>query len=177
MLREDYGIKVRPITSRNPQANAILERVHQVIGNMLKNFQLYEQNIDEEDPWSGYLTAIMFAIKSTYHSTLKSTPTQLIFGRDAILPIKHLADWKLIKDRKQRLIDLNNKRENSRRIPHEYKVNDQVLITRSKKTKHGDPEYAGPYRIIQINNNGTVRIQKETYSDVINIKQVYPYHN
>ena len=35
MLREEYGIKRKPITTRNPQANAIVERVHQVIGNMI----------------------------------------------------------------------------------------------------------------------------------------------
>jgi transposase InsO family protein len=33
MIKEDYGVKAKPITVRNPQANAIVERVHQVIGN------------------------------------------------------------------------------------------------------------------------------------------------
>ena len=28
MVNEDYGIKQRPITTRNPQANAIIERIH-----------------------------------------------------------------------------------------------------------------------------------------------------
>ena len=28
MIKEDYGIRRRPITARNPQANAIIERVH-----------------------------------------------------------------------------------------------------------------------------------------------------
>ena len=28
MIETDYGIKVRPITTRHPQSNAILERVH-----------------------------------------------------------------------------------------------------------------------------------------------------
>ena len=35
MIKNDYGIKPRPITTRNPQANAIIERVHQTIGNIL----------------------------------------------------------------------------------------------------------------------------------------------
>ena len=29
MIQDDYGIKKKPITKRNPQANAIVERVHQ----------------------------------------------------------------------------------------------------------------------------------------------------
>ncbi len=32
MVRDDYGIKKRPITTRNPQANAIIERIHQTLG-------------------------------------------------------------------------------------------------------------------------------------------------
>jgi transposase InsO family protein len=35
MIKEDYGVKAKPITVRNPQANAIVERVHQVIGNII----------------------------------------------------------------------------------------------------------------------------------------------
>ncbi len=35
-LCDSYGIKHKPNTVRNPQANAILERVHQVIGQMLR---------------------------------------------------------------------------------------------------------------------------------------------
>ena len=40
MLRDDYDIECRVITTRNPQANAILERVHQTIGSMIRTFQL-----------------------------------------------------------------------------------------------------------------------------------------
>jgi hypothetical protein len=35
MIKNDYGIKGKPITVRNPQANAIMERNHQVIGNII----------------------------------------------------------------------------------------------------------------------------------------------
>ena len=31
MIKNDYEIKDKPITVRNPQANAIVERIHQVI--------------------------------------------------------------------------------------------------------------------------------------------------
>ena len=36
IIVKEYGIKKRGITPRNPQANAIPERIHQVIGNMIK---------------------------------------------------------------------------------------------------------------------------------------------
>ena len=60
--------------------------------------------MDEQEPWSGILSAAMFALRSTYHTTLEATPMQLVFGRDAILPIIHQADWQHIKTKKQRLI-------------------------------------------------------------------------
>jgi transposase InsO family protein len=36
----NYGIKAKPITSHNPQANAIIERVHKVVNDMLRSFEL-----------------------------------------------------------------------------------------------------------------------------------------
>ena len=109
MLMEDYGIKKKPITTRNPQANAIVERIHQVLGNMLRTFNLEEK--EEEDPWKGILSAVAFAVRSTIHTTMKKTPGQMVFKRDMILNITHQADWKLIKQRKQKLIDKNNEME------------------------------------------------------------------
>ena len=131
--------------------------------------------MDEEDPWSGILAAVMFTLRSTYHTTLEATPMQLVFGRDAILPILHKVDWKYIKEKKQRLINLNNKRKNKKRIPHTYQVNDKVLLKRKKRLKHGDREYDGPFTIIAVHDNGSVRIQKTRYSNVVNIRQVIPY--
>jgi transposase InsO family protein len=67
MLVNDYGIKRKPITVRNPQANAIVERVHQVIGNIIHTFELQDNYLDEEDPWKGILSATAFAVSATYY--------------------------------------------------------------------------------------------------------------
>ena len=106
MIKEDYNIKVRRITTRNPQANAILERIHQTIGNIIRTFKVQDEEIDLEDPWSGILAAAMFATRATIHTTLKATPCQLVFGRDAILNIKYAPDWVGIKERKQKLVKM-----------------------------------------------------------------------
>ena len=120
MIQDDYGIKKRPITKRNPQANAIIERIHQTIGNMIRTFEITETDVDENDPWSGLLSAVMFATRATYHTTLKATPMQLVFGRDAILNTTFEANWKYIKDNKQKRIHKNNLQENKSRISHTY---------------------------------------------------------
>jgi hypothetical protein len=135
MIKNDYGVKGKPITVRNPQANAIVERVHQVNGNMIRTFELEDNYLDEDDPWKGILSAAAFAVRSTFHTTLQSSPGQLVFGRDMIFNIQHTANWEYIKQRKQHLIHKNNKRENAGRIEHTYKVGDKVLLRRGTESK------------------------------------------
>ena len=60
-------------------------------------FKLYDNDeLDDDDPWSGILTAIMAAVRSTYSTTMQVTPMQLVFGRDAIMNIPFQADWDYI---------------------------------------------------------------------------------
>ena len=102
MLKEDYGIKLKHITTRNPQANSIVERVHQVISNMVRTFDLQErQLVKEKDLWKGIFSALSFSIRSTVHTTLNKTSGQLGFGRDMILNIVQEANWELIRKRKK----------------------------------------------------------------------------
>ena len=53
----------------------------------------------------------MFGLRNTYHSTLKITPTQLVLGRDMILPIQQQSNWKDIREKEQGLIEYNIKGE------------------------------------------------------------------
>ena len=74
MLQEDYLVIPRPISKRNPQANSIVERVHQTIGNMLRTFSIQSNTgLDEEDPWSGILAAVAFAVRATVHTTTQAS--------------------------------------------------------------------------------------------------------
>jgi hypothetical protein len=86
------------ISTRNPQANAIVERAHQTLGNLIRSFQLQDKPYyDPDDPWGGTLTAVAFALSSTYHTTLQVMTGQLVFGRDMVLNVQHLTDWTAIK--------------------------------------------------------------------------------
>ena len=63
MIKNDYSIKRKPITVRNPQANAIIKYIHQTLGNSLCFLQIYNRDdLDESDPWSGILMAVMFSL-------------------------------------------------------------------------------------------------------------------
>ena len=76
--------------------------------------------LDDINPWDGILAATMFAVHATVHTTTQHTPAQLVFGRDSIMNTRHEADWQLIKNRKQDLINKGNVRENRKRSDHTY---------------------------------------------------------
>jgi hypothetical protein len=52
-MLNDCGVKKKPITTRNLQANAIVKRVHQTIDNIIQTFELHENCLDEDNPWTG----------------------------------------------------------------------------------------------------------------------------
>ena len=177
MVAEDFGIKRKPITTRNPQANAMIERAHQTIGHMIRSFQVQNLELDLNDPWSDILAATMFAMRSTVHTTTKSTPAQLVFGRDSILNIQHQADWQMIQKRKQDLINKNNMRENLKRKVYQYLPGQQVLVAADTSgRKFGVNPYKGPYIIETVNNNGTVALRRGAVLQVYNIRNIKPYN-
>jgi len=113
--------------------------------------------LDEDNPWKGVLSATAFAVRSTFHTTLHKSPGQLVFGRYMILNIKHTANWDYIRQRKQKIINKNNQRENSKRVEHHYQEGDKVLLRRGTENKQEQP-YTGPHTILTVADNGTVRL-------------------
>jgi transposase InsO family protein len=90
---DNLGITCRPTTSYNPQGNSIIERIYQVMGNMLRAFELEERELDPDDTWNEFLQACDFGIRSTFHTPLQASPGQLLFGRDMIHDIRFQANW------------------------------------------------------------------------------------
>ena len=172
---KDYGIIVKPITAHNPYTIPILECVHQTIGNIIRTFRVQKMVLDDDNPWDGILSATMFALRATVHTTSQYTPTQLVFGRDSVLNVRHEANWKLIKERKQKLINRGNERENKNRVPHEYKIGDKVLLKNAWKTKFNQDAYIGPYIITAVRNNGTIRARKSNVTDTFNLRNMTPF--
>jgi hypothetical protein len=97
------GLKTRPSNAWNPQSNAILERIHQVLADGLLTFDLEGTPIDEDedDPFEEYLSAVSYALRSSYHQAHGHLPAQIIYGRDMFLPISVDIVREAIKNRKQ----------------------------------------------------------------------------
>ena len=82
--------------ARNPQANAMVERVCQTIGNIIPTFNTQDFDIEDDSPWEGILSPTMFTIRFMVHTPTQHTLSQLVFGRKAILNINQEANWQLI---------------------------------------------------------------------------------
>ena len=105
----------------------------------------------------------------------KKSPSQLVFGRDMILPINNLANWRFIHQHKQAQIEEDLIRKNCTRTDHNDRVGDQITV-RKKDFKYETP-FKGPYDIVQTWTNGTVLIQALLITDRLNIRRIKPYNS
>ena len=93
----------------NLQANTISEMIHQVIANLVCMFDVKNNHLDEDDPWSDILEATAFVVRSKYYTMLQSTTRKMVFGCDMILNTPFIFLWKDIRRHKKQLIEKNVK--------------------------------------------------------------------
>ena len=77
-LLKDFDIKPRPTTVENPQGNSLVERIHQVVHDMIRTKELDKLVFDYVDPWGEVLSSVAWAIRALYHSTLQATSAQCL---------------------------------------------------------------------------------------------------
>ena len=175
MLRRN-GIRAVRITTKNPQANAIIERLHLTMGNMLctqlKQAPTVATAIEYVD---NILASITYATRVATHRTLQISPGSLVFQRDMLLPIPIIANYAMLRARRQAVIDEANRKENLRRQFKDYSIGDQVLI-RVKDPSKLEDRFVGPYNVTIVHVNGTITIQRgQTVLERVNIRRLKPY--
>jgi hypothetical protein len=182
-LLHSYGIRSKLTTVKNPQANSILERTHQVIGNLLRFNRLIAQDLDTVSAQQELLMPVMWAINTTFHTTLKASPAQLAFSCDMILPTSFAANWYAINSRKQAqsqsATDAENR--NAFRMNSASTTKFSSIVTLAIHiwvAKLAKPTQ-GPFKIIDVQQlpiNGTVLIQRSPTSVVrVNIRRLLPF--
>ena len=84
--------------AKNPQSNAICERVHQTVTNVLRTLVTNPpQNMTQaRDIIDNALATAMHAMQTTVATTLGSTPGALAFAQDMFLNVPLIADWQAI---------------------------------------------------------------------------------
>ncbi len=78
-LCKTYGIKCKPTSIKNPQANAILEHIHAVFTNMLCTAELDTAESVNAIDIDIFLADVAWAICSTHHTVLKASPGCLMW--------------------------------------------------------------------------------------------------
>ena len=65
ITKTDHGIEAKCATTENPEANSILERIHQVIANLVRTYDLQNKYLDEDDSRSEILADTSFTLRLT----------------------------------------------------------------------------------------------------------------
>jgi hypothetical protein len=179
-LLKQYSVNRTPTTAKNPQANAVLELIHGVFGDMMRTSGINNSEVVNARLIDDFITNAAWAIRSTYHTVLRATPGAAIFGRDMLFDIPFLADWTEIGRRRQELVDSSNARENRRHVPFDYQPGMKCLIiknTNAKPLLKAEDKNKGPHEVTHMYTNGTVRIQLGTINERLNISRLTQYFN
>ena len=100
----------------------------------------------------------VFAHCSTFSSAHNATPGRLVFQSDMILEFSLLADFQIIREKHQQLIDQRLVDANKKRFSHDYIIGKEILKLNLQANKL-EPRATEPYVIEQVYANGTVIIR------------------
>ena len=169
-LYDLLDIKHTKTSPAHPQCNSQVEVFNKTVAKYLSSF-VNTSTLD----WEQYIPALMFAYNTSYHSTIMSTPFELLYGMKPRLPsfpnqdIQRLhygesfASQRLQILQKARSIAFESMKKqgegyrvqfDNRATPHSYKVGDQVLyheqtfVGRNKKLA---PKWLGPATVVRVN--------------------------
>jgi hypothetical protein len=148
-------------SAKNPQANAVCERMQQTVGNVLRTRLHSEpaQNITTAKEFVDEALSIwMHAMRAGMHTKLGSSPGSLVFNRDMFLNIPLIVNWHAITLKREHLIYENLLRENQKRRRYDY-VPQQHVLEKCWKPRKLDKRTSGPYRVVQTHVNGTFTIK------------------
>jgi hypothetical protein len=175
-LCKTHGIKRKPTSIKNPQANAILEHMHAVFTYMLHTAKLDMAKSVNDSDIIIYLADAAWAICSIYHTILKTSPGAAIFGQDMLFNIPFIADWKTTGEHRQRQTDCNTDRKNEGRIDYDYKVGQKILVWINGILGKAQSMWKkDPWTITAVHTNKTITAQGGNKLEQMNIQRVHPF--
>ena len=175
-LLEQCGIRDRPTTSRNPQANAICERMHQTVGNILRTL-LHGEPVNAANAAEivdNALATATHALRTAVSRSLGNhSPGEIAFHRHMLLNLPLLADLQALHQKRTEIVRKNLEVTNRRRIRYDYRAGERIAV-KQDSGKLGI-RTDGPYRITQVHTNGTVTIERRPgVTEQINIRRIVP---
>jgi transposase InsO family protein len=176
-LLERCGIKDCPTTSRNPQGNAVCERMHQTVGNVLRTL-LHGENTrgdNADEIIDNALATVTHTLRTAISRSLNfNSPGELAFKRHMFLNLPLQADLQALQQHRQLQVDRNLINANNRRLNYDYKMGQMVYVKTVAPTKLGERS-EGPFRVERVHTNGTITIRRnEHVTERVNIRRVFP---
>ncbi|GJV85755.1 putative reverse transcriptase domain-containing protein [Tanacetum coccineum] len=168
-LHKALGTQLNLSTAYHPQTDGQSERTIQTLEDMLRACVINFGN-----GWDRHLSLVEFSYNNSYHTSIKATPFEALYGRKCRSPICwtevgeaqltgpeiiHETTEKIfkIRDRMQAARDRQKSYADKRRRPLEFEVGDKVMlkvapwkgVMRFGKRRKLNPRYIGPFGIIE----------------------------
>jgi hypothetical protein len=126
---------------------------------MLRTVELNMAELVNASDIDIFLADDAWAICSTHHTVSKASPGVAIFGLDMLFDIPFIADWKIIREHRQKLTDLNTECENKGRIDYDNKVGQKILVwNEGILCKAQSIQQNDPWTITTVHMNGTITV-------------------
>ncbi|XP_024882106.1 protein NYNRIN-like, partial [Temnothorax curvispinosus] len=173
-----HNVKHRQVAVDATWANSIVERVNRFLKASL------ERIVEEQQSWSSAIESIQFVINNTVHSSVKASPSKLLFGyeqrshsdNELVKNLTQLAEIELKVSDEQDIanelaVEMTDKIKDYNKANHDkqykkltqYKEGDYVMIrdtaVKSGEDKKLKPCYKGPYMVTKALNNSRYVIQ------------------
>ncbi len=178
-------------TPAHPQCNAQVEVFNKTVKKYLASF-VDDTTLD----WENFLPALMLSYNTSYHSTIATTPFELLFGEKPRMPSfpnpeiqrtyygesSAAERYQLLQ--KLRFLAKNIATDQGGKIkdnfdksalPHEFKINDLVwyedytpLVKNAKLT----PKWQGPAKITEINDTNARILLANGKTKILNVMRI-----
>lgn len=184
-------------TAYHPASQGVVERFHASLANMLAAYTSSDQ---KDWPWS--LPSVLFAYNTSVNKSTKFSPFELVYGRQATLPLdvatsepeSETQDNRLNKIKEWRERANNNIREaqsvfkkyfDKKRTDVKFKVGDKVMLhipaRKVGRTDKLEAKYHGPLNIKRVLSDVNYEVEgklsnRKNYCDTVHIERLKPYY-
>ena len=177
-LTQKFQIQHLMSTPYHPQTNGLVERFNRTLIEGLSKIVM--QHVED---WDKYIAPVLFAYRTSKHSTTKITPFFLVYGREAKLPtddtkleeerslVTHIAtqidELPIVRHQIKQQIGHEQQKQKDRHDAQMknvkmYNIGDKVLYYRALLDKQWsgklEPKWKGPYYIHAILGNGAYKL-------------------
>ncbi|GKC43538.1 putative reverse transcriptase domain-containing protein [Tanacetum coccineum] len=168
-MQEALGTRLDMSTTYHPQIDGQSKRTIQTLEYMLRAYVL-----DFEGSWDVHFSLVEFSYNNSYHSSVRCTPFEALYGRKCHLPIMwaevgegQLIGPELVQETTEKIKQINyrlktardhqNSYDDRKMKPLEFSVGDYVLlkvspwkgVVRFRKKGKLAPRFVGPFEIIE----------------------------